>query len=106
MFMIVAQHGKIKFINEKWAIYRSNIGEWSKMGNKRNLSMIKQYDLLIEEFNSDTKVKKNLHFARNKYIKEYLKKEKLTIIELFDNTFFKQLPLVDKAKIIFRKYLN
>jgi glycosyltransferase involved in cell wall biosynthesis len=33
MFMMVAKHGKIKYINEKWAVYRSNIGEWSKMGN-------------------------------------------------------------------------
>lgn len=106
MFMMVAKHGKIKYINEKWAIYRSNIGVWSKMGNQRNLNMITQYDFLIEEFNDNIKLKKNLNFARNKYIKEYLKKEKLTIIQIFDNGFFKQLPLADKAKIIFRKYMN
>lgn len=106
MFMMVAKHGKIKYINEKWAVYRSNIGEWSKMGNQKNLNMIKQYDLLTEEFNDNIKVKKNLHFARNKYIKEYLKKEKLSLLKLSKNSFFKQLPLVEKAKIIFRKYLN
>ena len=106
MFMMVAKHGKIKYINEKWAVYRSNIGEWSKMGNKKNLNMIKQYDLLTEEFNDNIKVKKNLHFARNKYIKEYLKKEKLSLLKLSKNSFFKQLPLLEKAKIIFRKYLN
>ena len=82
MFMMVAKHGKIKYINEKWAVYRSNIGEWSKMGNQKNLNMIKQYDLLTEEFNDNIKVKKNLHFARNKYIKEYLKKEKLSLFGL------------------------
>ena len=106
MFMMVAKHGKIKYINEKWAVYRSNIGEWSKMGNQKNLNMIKQYDLLTEEFNDNIKVKKNLHFARNKYIKEYLKKEKLSLLKLSKNSFFKQLPLLEKAKIIFRKYLN
>ena len=106
MFMMVAKHGKIKYINEKWAVYRSNIGEWSKMGNQKNLNMIKQYDLLTEEFNDNIKVKKNLHFARNKYIKEYLKKEKLSLLRLSKNRFFKQLPLLEKAKIIFRKYLN
>ena len=106
MFMMVAKHGKIKYINEKWAVYRSNIGEWSKMGNQKNLNMIKQYDLLTEEFNDNIKVKKNLHFARNKYIKEYLKKEKFSLLKLSKNSFFKQLPLVEKAKIIFRKYLN
>ena len=106
MFMMVAKHGKIKYINEKWAVYRSSIGEWSKMGNQKNLNMIKQYDLLTEEFNDNIKVKKNLHFARNKYIKEYLKKEKLSLLKLSKNSFFKQLPLVEKAKIIFRKYLN
>ena len=103
MFMMVAKHGKIKYINEKWAVYRSNIGEWSKMGNQKNLNMIKQYDLLTEEFNDNIKVKKNLHFARNKYIKEYLKKEKLSLLKLSKNSFFKQLPLLEKAKIIFRK---
>ena len=106
MFMMVAKHGKIKYINEKWAVYRSNIGEWSKMGNQKNLNMIKQYDLLTEEFNDNIKVKKNLHFARNKYIKEYLKKEKLSLLKLSKNSFFKKLPLLEKAKIIFRKYLN
>ena len=106
MFMMVAKHGKIKYINEKWAVYRSNIGEWSKMGNQKNLNMIKLYDLLTEEFNDNIKVKKNLHSARNKYIKEYLKKEKLSLLKLSKNSFFKQLPLVEKAKIIFRKYLN
>ena len=106
MFMMVAKHGKIKYINEKWAVYRSNIGEWSKMGNQKNLNMIKQYDLLTEEFNDNIKVKKNLHFARNKYIKEYLKKEKLSLLKLSKNSFFKQLPLLEKSKIIFRKYLN
>ncbi len=106
MFMMVAKHGKITSINEKWAVYRSNIGEWSKMGNQKNLNMIKQYDLLTEEFNDNIKVKKNLHFARNKYIKEYLKKEKLSLLKLSKNSFFKQLPLLEKAKIIFRKYLN
>ena len=58
MFMMVAKHGKIKYINEKWAVYRKNIGVWSKMGNMRNLNMIKQYNLLIEEFKQDLKVKK------------------------------------------------
>lgn len=106
MFMMVAKHGKMKFINQKWAVYRSNIGEWSKMGNQRNLNMIKQYDLLIDEFKNEKIIKNNLKEIRNKYIKEYLKKEKLTIVQLFDNIFFKQLPLADKAKIIFRKYLN
>ena len=106
LFMMVAKHGKIKFINQKWAVYRRNIGVWNKMGNMRNLNMIKQYNLLIEEFNKDSKVIKNLHFARNKYIKEYLKKEKLSLLKLSKNSFFKQLPLLEKAKIIFRKYLN
>ena len=76
------------------------------MGNQKNLNMIKQYDLLTEEFNDNIKVKKNLHFARNKYIKEYLKKEKLSLLKLSKNSFFKQLPLLEKTKIIFRKYLN
>lgn len=106
MFMMVAKHGKIKFINEKWAVYRKNIGVWSKMGNMRNLNMIKQYNLLIEEFKQDLKVKKNLQFARNKYIKEYLKKEKVSFTKLFENVFFKQLPIKDKLKIIFRKFIN
>ena len=106
MFMMVAKHGKIKFINEKWAVYRKNIGVWSKMGNMRNLNMIKQYNLLIEEFKQDLKVKKNLQFARNKYIKEYLKKEKVSFTKLFENVFFKQLPIKDKLKIIFKKLIN
>ena len=106
LFMMVAKHGKIKFINQKWAVYRRNIGVWNKMGNMRNLNMIKQYNLLIEEFNKDSKVIKNLQFARNKYIKEYLKKEKITLIKLFEDQYFKELPLKDKFKIIFRKFIN
>lgn len=106
MFMMVAKQGKIKFINEKWAVYRSNIGEWSKMGNKRNLNMIKQYDLLLEEFQNEFTIKNKLHETRNKYIKEYLKKESLNFGELLKDTYYKELPLKEKAKIIFRKYLN
>lgn len=105
MFMMVAKHGKIKFINEKWAVYRSNIGEWSKMGNRRNVSMIKQYNLLIEEFKSEPKIKNNLLERRNKYIKEYLKKEKLIFGNFLKDAYFKELPVLEKIKILVRKYI-
>ncbi|KNB62418.1 MULTISPECIES: glycosyltransferase [Chryseobacterium] len=106
MFMMIAKYGKIKFINEKWAVYRSNIGEWSKMGNKKNINMIRQYNLLIEEFSQDPKIKNNLSKIRNNYIKEYLKIEKLNIIDLFNNPFYKELSPKDKIKIYFRKYIK
>lgn len=106
MFMMVAKHGKIKFINEKWAVYRNNIGEWSKMGNQRNLSMIRQYDLLIEEFKNQNIIKNNLHEIRNKYIKEYLKKEHLSFKNFFNNQYFKKLPIKEKIKILIRKFIK
>lgn len=106
MFMMIAKHGKIKFMNEKWAVYRSNIGEWSKMGNRKNLAMIQQYHLLIKEFSEDTKVRNHLEQTKNRYIKEYLKKEELSFIGFLKNSYFKELPLKDKTKIFVRKYIH
>lgn len=106
MFMMVAKHGKIKYINEKWAVYRSNVGEWSKMGNRKNLNMIKQYDLLIEEFRTEISIKQNLREIRNKYIKEYLKKEELGLMQFIKNEYFNELPIKEKFKILIRKFIR
>lgn len=106
LFMTIAKQGKIKFFNEKWGVYRKNVGIWCKMGNQRNLNMMKLYDYLIYDYQNLSAVKTNLYKAKYSYIKEFLKKEKLGFIEFLNNKFFEELPLQEKLKIIYRKYIK
>lgn len=101
LFLNVAQYGKIKYINEKWAIYRQNVGVWHR--NKINYTkMIELYHNLASDFNHLSIVKNNLIVQKKKYIKALLKD--LSFSEIFKNVYFKELSFFEKIKLLLRKF--
>ena len=62
--------------------------------------------ILHQDNQKNASINSSIGDLDNKYIKEYLKKEKITLIKLFVDQYFKELSLKDKFKIIFRKFIN
>lgn len=100
LFLDVARHGKIKYLDQKMAVYRQNVGVWSgkKMNHKK---MIYLFENLSQDYSDIPAVQYNLINNRNKYIKAYLKQ--LPLKEIFSNNYFNQLTIKDKVKLIIRK---
>lgn len=102
LFLNIAKYGKIKYINEKWAVYRQNVGVWHK--NKLNyLEMSELYKNLANDYQDWGEVEKNLTFQKKKYLKAYLKE--LPISEIIKNENFNELAFSEKAKLLVRKLL-
>ncbi|MGV4414998.1 glycosyltransferase [Chryseobacterium sp. T1] len=100
LFLDVARHGKIKYLDKKMAVYRQNVGVWS--GKKMNHEkMIYLYENLAHDYKDIPEVEKNLIQNRNKHIKAFLKQ--LPIQEIFSSHYFDQLPIKDKVKLTIRK---
>lgn len=103
LFLNIAKKGKIKYFNYKWGVYRKNVGIWHK--NKINYkSMIFLYENLANDFKDFGKVYKYLMHNRYRYIGTYLKT--LKFADIIKTSYFKELALTDKLKIIIKKLLN
>lgn len=100
LFMQVAKQGKIKYLNEKMAVYRQNVGVWSgkKMDHKKMADLFNNLACMYQDLRE---VKNNLIVNRNKHIKAYLKEG--SFLEMLNNPYFAKLSFTEKAKIIVRK---
>lgn len=102
LFMQVAKKGKIKYLNEKMAVYRQNVGIWS--GKKMNQEkMVDLFENLAFDYKDLPAVQKNLLNHRNKHIKASLKGKSFS--EMISNQNFTQLSTIEKAKLIIQKML-
>jgi glycosyltransferase involved in cell wall biosynthesis len=102
LFMQLARQGKIKYLNEKMAVYRENVGVWS--GKKVNYEkMVFMFDNLAIDYKDLPAVRKNLIENRNKYIKAFLKEKSLSEMN-FDQNFSK-LSQIERLKLIVQKII-
>ncbi|MDO4763875.1 MAG: glycosyltransferase [Flavobacteriaceae bacterium] len=97
LFLNIAKKGKIKYFNEKWAVYRKNVGVWhsNKVNHKK---MIELYHNLANDFSENKAVRDNLHLREKRHIKAFLKNQ--TIAEMFKSQYFKKLTYFEKVKLL------
>ena len=99
LMLWIAQRGKIKYFENKMAVYRQNVGVWS--GKKINYENIfKMFDGLIEHFKDNSIVKNNLKNHKNKYIKAMLYSKSFS--EIIRDKNWKELGCVDKLKALIK----
>ena len=99
LMLWVAQMGKIKYFNDKMAVYRQNTGVWSgKKINYENSFMM--FDGLIEHFKDNPTVKKNLKDHKDKYIKAMLYSKSFS--EVIRDKNWKELSCIDKLKALIK----
>lgn len=66
--MLNARHGKIMYLPDPMAVYRTGTGYWSSQDDKKRIkNWIKVLDLLIEEFKDDNEVFNILQHQKSKY---------------------------------------
>jgi glycosyltransferase involved in cell wall biosynthesis len=102
LFLQIAKNGKIKYLNEKMAVYRQNVGVWSgkKMNQKK---MAELYENLAADYKDLPEVHQNLIRNRNKHSKAFLKEEKFLKMLIQEN--FTKLNLIEKIKLIIQRIL-
>ena len=99
LMLWIAQRGKIKYFENKMAVYRQNVGVWS--GKKINYENIfKMFDGLIEHFKDNPTVKNNLKNHKNKYIKAMLYSKSFS--EIIRDKNWKELGCIDKLKALIK----
>ena len=99
LMLWIAQRGKIKYFENKMAVYRQNVGVWS--GKKINYENIfKMFDGLIEHFKDNSTVKNNLKNHKNKYIKAMLYSKSFS--EIIREKNWKELGCIDKLKALIK----
>ena len=99
LMLWIAQKGKIKYFNDKMAVYRQNTGVWSgkKINYENSLIM---FDELIEYFKDNPTVKKNLKKHKDKYIKAMLYSKSFP--EVIKDKNWKELGYIDKLKTLIK----
>lgn len=103
LFLNIAKYGKIKYFDEKWAVYRQNVGVWHK--NKVDyLKMIKMYENISNDYRYMPEVSTNLNNNKKKYIKAYLKE--LALKNIIQNSYFNELSFIEKIKIFIKKLIS
>lgn len=102
LFLQVVKNGKIKYLNEKMAVYRQNVGVWSgkKMDQQK---MIYLFENLADAYKDLPQVRQNLISNKKRHVKALLKEMKTS--EILVNHHFKQLSLTEKAKLIVQKII-
>lgn len=102
LFLQVVKNGKIKYLNEKMAVYRQNVGVWSgkKMDQQK---MIYLFENLADEYKDLPQVRQNLLSNKNRHVKALLKEMKIS--EILVNHYFKKLSFTEKAKLIAQKII-
>ena len=99
LMLWVAQMGKIKYFDDKMAVYRQNAGVWS--GKKINYeNSFVMFDGLIEHFKDNPTVKKNLKDHKDKYIKAMLYSKSFS--EVIKDKNWKELGCIDKLKALIK----
>ena len=99
LMLWIAQKGKIKYFDEKMAVYRQNVGVWS--GKKINYeNSFIMFDGLIEHFKDNPTVKKNLKDHKDKYIKAMLYSKSFS--EVIRDKNWKELGCIDKLKALIK----
>ncbi|MFL1606249.1 glycosyltransferase [Riemerella anatipestifer] len=103
LFLNVARFGKIKYFNEKMAVYRQNVGVWS--GKKQDYSKLAwMYSKLANDFKDLPNVYSELKKQEQNHVKYYL--ETLTYESMLRDDYFKKLPLLQKFKLLLKKTLK
>ena len=103
LFLNIAKEGKIKYFNQKWAVYRKNVGIWHK--NKINYkAIIYLYKNLANDFKNHNNVYKYLKNNEHLYIKAYMKTLKIT--EILNSPYFKRLTWINRLKILIIKLIK
>lgn len=97
LFLNIAQNGKIKYFNEKWAVYRQNVGVWHQNKNNHE-SMVHLYSNLANDYKHLPIVHHNLNKIKKKYIKALLKKK--SFFDILKSPYFQDLSFSEKCKII------
>ena len=94
LFLQVVKNGKIKYLNEKMAVYRQNVGVWSgkKMDQQK---MIYLFENLADEYKDLPQVRQNLLSNKNRHVKALLKEMKIS--KILVNHYFKKLSFTEKA---------
>ena len=102
LFLQVVKNGKIKYLNEKMAVYRQNVGVWSgkKMDQQK---MIYLFENLADEYKDLPQVRQNLLSNKNRHVKALLKEMKIS--KILVNHYFKKLSFTEKAKLIAQKII-
>lgn len=108
LYMIIAQHGKLKYFEESMAVYRFGVGIHSTQGHiKMAKSNFKLFTLLLSYFN-DPKINQILldrqlnafdsfeHLIRNEYREAFIS----------HNLFFKAIKSLNHPKKFWRKLKN
>ena len=99
LMLWIAQKGKIKYFDEKMAVYRQNVGVWS--GKKINYeNSFVMFDGLIEHFKDNPTVKKNLKDHKDKYIKAMLYSKSFS--EIIKDKNWKELGCIEKLKALIK----
>lgn len=100
LFLQVARSGKIKYLNEKMAVYRENVGVWSGKKMKHE-NMVYLYDNLADDYKDLPKVRANLLLNKNKHAKAYLKE--LSFSQMIYNKYFKEISTKEKSKLVLQR---
>lgn len=102
LFMQVAKNGKIKYLNEKMAVYRENVGVWS--GKKIDQEkMIDLFENLASDYKDLSQVHQHLLNNKNKHIKAFLKD--ISFLKMIAHQNFKSLSALEKVKLIIQKII-
>lgn len=103
LWLLHAKYGKIMFMKDIMGVYRKEVGVWS--GKTRNhIKIIELLDKIQQEFNDFPIVIKNLKIQKDRYIKLMLLK--MSLKDIFENSFFKELNIRDKSIVLFKKLTN
>ncbi len=71
LYFILAHHGKLKYIDENMAVYRSGVGLISKMDNRTmNFNYVKLYSCMIS-YTTDESLKKLIMKKQQQVLKSY-----------------------------------
>lgn len=108
LYMMLAEHGRLKFLEEKMAVYRFGVGLHSTHSTKNMLRVnFKLFALLLSYFDDST-------------IKQIFLERQLSVFEKFENSlldeykeafvsynvFFKALKATKKSKKFWSKFKN
>lgn len=101
VFISIAKHGKMKYFDERMAVYREGVGVWHLL-QKNTPKMI---DLLENIYNSligYSNAQQIIFRKRNKMLKGYLLSKKIK--DIIPNKYYKELTIREKIVLLLRKF--